>query len=241
MKLLLFFICLSNHLFALTGIICSHPMESIGVKQGMEGAAFHIAQREGVEGTFMGHPAVFIQSRPGKVSSAIAATILIEHFSVDRVLYLGSCGAVGDLEVGDLVLGQTYLAYDIDSRPFKSRYTIPMLDIDYLEADLHLLTKAEQIASNLQLPFQTGLMLTADRFLHTPEHLQEVRTLFPQALSVDMESASVAQTCFEFGIPCLILRFVSSDIAHFDRLAWENFIKDKMPLLSQKLLSNLLE
>ena len=64
-----------------------------------------------------------------------------------------------------------------------------------------------------------GLLIAGDRFVATAAESAALRRLLPDALAVDMESAAVAQVCWDYGVPFAVMRTVSDradDAAHVD-------------------------
>jgi adenosylhomocysteine nucleosidase len=53
-----------------------------------------------------------------------------------------------------------------------------------------------------------GIVATGDAFVESGEKRKELRDGL-QADAVEMEGAAVAQVCYEFKVPCLIVRSVS--------------------------------
>ncbi|MCZ6457685.1 MAG: 5'-methylthioadenosine/S-adenosylhomocysteine nucleosidase, partial [Actinobacteria bacterium] len=54
-----------------------------------------------------------------------------------------------------------------------------------------------------------GLILSGDRFIDNDADRAELRSLFPDALAVEMEGAAVAQVCAEHRIPFVVIRAIS--------------------------------
>jgi adenosylhomocysteine nucleosidase len=48
--------------------------------------------------------------------------------------------------------------------------------------------------------------------MHKPERIAAVSKLFPKMRAIEMESAAIAQACYLFKVPCLVIRALS-DIA----------------------------
>ena len=61
-----------------------------------------------------------------------------------------------------------------------------------------------------------GVIATGDQFISSESYVKELQTKF-DALACEMEGASVARVCDQFGVPCAILRCMSDKadgIAH---------------------------
>jgi nucleoside phosphorylase len=53
-----------------------------------------VGSRDFIEGTWRGLDVVVVFSRWGKVAAAVTATILLQHFAVDGIFFVGVAGAV---------------------------------------------------------------------------------------------------------------------------------------------------
>lgn len=66
-----------------------------------------------------------------------------------------------------------------------------------------------------------GLIVSGDQFVHGQDHLKQILSNFDDVLALDMESACIAQTCYTFDIPFIIMRTVSDFVdknAHEENL-----------------------
>ena len=70
----------------------------------------------------------------------------------------------------------------------------------------------------------TGLICSGDKFISTPEEISFIRSKFPEVRAVDMESASIAQTCIMCNVPFAIIRIVSDTPGEGENISqYENF------------------
>ena len=203
-------------------------------------------QRSYYLGTLAGHDVVVVFSRWGKVAASATVTNLITEFNVNAVLFSGVAGGLSpDLKVGDIVVGDTFLQYDLDARPIVPQFEAPLLGVARFPANPELTRLLEaaagafaskniktivgaEIASRFQLhtpSVHRGLIISGDRFIGSQAEAQKLRDLVSEALCVEMEGAAVAQVCYEYGIPCGVLRVISDsadDNAPVDFLAFVN-------------------
>lgn len=183
------------------------------------------------------HQVVSVFSGWGKVASAATAAILISRFNVDMIVLAGLCGGVGkNIHIGDVIIANSLIQYDLDASPIFPKYEIPLRGISRIPADHSLVEKAlsgcqcvvNQPAlrqsltafGNASPKVITGLIATGDQFISDAQTIQALRAELPELLGVEMEGAAVAQVCYEFGVPSLIIR-VASDNA--DDAAPEKF------------------
>ncbi len=81
-----------------------------------------------------------------------------------------------------------------------------------------------------------GLICSGDRFISKPAHLAVIKSYFPKALAVDMESGALAQVCYLLGVPFLSFRILSDTPGAPDRFAqytdfWETISHRAIDLL----------
>ena len=84
--------------------------------------------------------------------------------------------------------------------------------------------------------FTNGLLVSGDWFMTEPEKLYKVKADFPNALAVDMESTSIAQACYLYHCPLMVIRQISDIVgeAHEQDVYeafWENAPEEAAHLL----------
>lgn len=189
-----------------------------------------IGQRDYYEGDLFGMPCVLVLARIGKVAASATAVTLIREFSVDAVLFTGLAGAVSpELRVGDIVIGDTFLQYDLNVSPLFPRYEVPLLGRSHFQAHagladtLHLSAHdylAQSFAADIPAPvreafavqapqIRRGLIISGDCFVNDRQAVHGLRADLPDALCVEMEGAAVGQVCHEYDIPFAVVRTVS--------------------------------
>ena len=55
----------------------------------------------------------------------------------------------------------------------------------------------------------SGLIISGDQFVASATSVDLLRAALPDALAVEMEGAAIAQVCYEYGVPCAIVRTIS--------------------------------
>ena len=178
---------------------------------------------------------VLVVSKMGKVAAATTATALIERFGVERMVFTGVAGGLGQgVNVGDVVVGQAFVQHDLDVSPLFPRYEVPLYGKACFDGDTALTTAlwhASQQALSETLLRQAypaakvhlGLIASGDRFVSDAaesNHLSSaLRAAGHAALAVEMEGAAVAQVCHDYGVPFAAVRTISDradDSAHAD-------------------------
>lgn len=178
------------------------------------------------EGNIGSVDVVLVKSGIGKVNAAIATTLLITFFEADTVINTGSAGGIGEkLKVGDLILS-TELSYnDADARAFGYSFgQIPQMPERYKadEATLSLLKKAA-LDSNWDV--KQGLIVTGDSFISDQDNIFQIKNYFKEAMVTEMEGAAVAQTCFQFQVPFVVVRAVSDVADEEASVSFNEFIE----------------
>ena len=101
-----------------------------------DASCHHVAGREFWVGHLQGHSVVAVLSGIGKVAAAITATVLIEKYQVQRILFTGVAGGLAShVKVGDVVVGAELLQHDIDASPLFPQYEVPLLSLSRFPAD----------------------------------------------------------------------------------------------------------
>jgi adenosylhomocysteine nucleosidase len=222
------------------GIISALQEEQQGLVEAMQGPATLIhGMRTYTAGRIAGIDAVCVLSRIGKVAAATTATMLIEKFGVTHLLFTGVAGA-GDagVKVGDIVVAESLVQYDMDASPLFPRYEVPLTGLSHFQSDLHLsnmvadaagrflesgfeeaIDAAERRDFRLARPrVHRGLIASGDQFISSAVHINALNGALPGLLAVEMEGAAVAQVCFELGVPFAVIRTISDnaneDAAH---------------------------
>ena len=177
-------------------------------------------------GHLHGHDVVAVLSRIGKVAAATTATVLIERFAVDRILFTGVAGGIArGVKRGDVVVADAFLQHDLDASPLFPRYEVPLYGTDRFPTDpvltQKLLAAVQQALHGARL--HRGLIASGDRFVASAAESQALQAALPDALAVEMEGAAFAQVCKDYGVPFAAVRTISDradDAAHGDFLSF---------------------
>lgn len=143
-----------------------------------------------------------------KVNAAIATQILINKFEVTHIVLTGVAGALSrELEIGDIVISNEVAYHDV-AHGILTEYHPWMEDI-YFRADVELLKLCKDIANSLPISSKchVGRIITGEAFITQNERERLIADFNP--LCVDMESASVAHTCYVNKIPFIVIRSMS--------------------------------
>lgn len=187
-----------------------------------------LAGYEFSRGKLHGVEVVLLKSGIGKVNAALSTTLLLERFAPEVVINTGSAGGFdAALNVGDVVISTEVYHHDVDVTVFGyAPGQVPGLPARFA-ADAALASQAKQAIAQVQLPGQqivSGEIASGDAFMHEPARVEAVRTLFPQMKAVEMEAAAIAQVCYQFQVPFLIIRSLSDIAGKESNLSFEQFL-----------------
>jgi len=167
------------------------------------------------EGTYNGKEVVVAYSKIGKVFATLTATILIEKFECDTLLFSGVAGAISDeLKVGDLIIADGLCQHDLDITAFGHAHGyVPEGEV-CVASDEKLREVAKQVASVKGLVLREGIIATGDQFVADEERKNWIGKTF-KADALEMEGAAVAVVCSALNVPFFVLRAIS-DAADMD-------------------------
>lgn len=179
------------------------------------------------DGTIYEQEVTVVRSGIGKVNAAIATALLIDTFEVDTVINTGSAGGIGKgLSVGDLVLA-TELSYnDADAQVFGYAFgQIPQMP-DRYTADQELIKMVKAAALATDWSVEEGLVVSGDSFIASKEQTNHIKEHFPEVLVTEMEGAAVAQTCYQFNVPFVVVRALSDTADEEASVSFDEFIDE---------------
>lgn len=143
----------------------------------------------------------------GKVNAAVGATALIERERPDAIISSGVAGAIdASLRPMDVIVARQVAYHDVwcgPPNPFGLVQGFPQ----YFDADADLYAKAMSLSVD-GLTIKGGLQVSGDRFI-VADDIPALHSLYPEALSADMESGALSQTCYRYGIPFISFRIIS--------------------------------
>ena len=221
-----------------------------------------LGERTFYRGTLNGIDCVACFSKWGKVAATITTTLMIDHFHITDLVFIGTAGALSDeLNVGDVVVARKLVQHDLDARPIIRRFQIPLTDMIYIESDQKLSKLAADSVNTLiskelceiigrdaakefsfiQPRLWQGDIASGDQFINSDEKRQELISLLPEVLCVEMEGAAVAQVCYEFQLPFTVIRIISDKANHDARVDFGRFTKAVANIYSRAIIREMLE
>jgi len=173
-----------------------------------------------VTGTIGDKQIVMQQCGIGKVNSTIGAVEMIDNYSPDLVISSGVAGGASlKLNITDVVVATACTYHDA--------YCGSECELGQLLGLPAKFTTPEQLvekalALDCGTPVHAGLIVSGDWFVDSQDKMRSILNDFPDAMAVDMESCSIAQTCHIYGVPFISFRIIS-DIPLSDHKASQYF------------------
>ncbi len=178
-------------------------------------------------GILRNQPVVIVKSGVGKVYAASAATVLINEFDVNAVIFSGVAGGVDpSLKLGDIVVADKLIQHDLGTR---TKDGFQWTENSFTPNEL-LSQLAVKSAQKTEFPLEDfqgvvvkpnivrGTIVTGDQFIMSNDYVDWLFDKFG-ASCTEMEGAAVAAVCEEFHVPYTVVRCLSDradDIADVD-------------------------
>lgn len=198
---------------------------------------YTIANSLFIEGKINEKEVVLLKSGIGKVNAAMATTILMERFNPNVVINTGSAGGFStNLSVGDIVISDEVVHHDVDATAFNYEYgQVPRLPATF-KADASLIEETKQVMDELDLNYEIGLVATGDSFMSDEEKIERVKEIFPNILAAEMEGAAIAQVCYQYSIPFIVIRAISDVAGKDSPVSFEQFLQKATKNASEIIL-----
>ena len=164
----------------------------------------------GFTGTVNGKPLSVMGSGMGQPSFTIYATELFSQFGVERIIRVGTIGAISPkVEVGDVVV-----ATGAHTDSSMNQLRIPGINFSAV-ADFHLAQAAYEASLTPQAgvdgTVHLGTVISRDHFYFTPQGQTEALAAYG-VLGVEMEAAALYGVAAEYGKQALAVLTVSDHL-----------------------------
>ncbi|RKQ37863.1 5'-methylthioadenosine/S-adenosylhomocysteine nucleosidase [Oceanobacillus halophilus] len=191
-----------------------------------------------VEGKLHGKDVVLLKSGIGKVNAAMATTIMHERYAPSYVINTGSAGGFSEkLDVGDVVISSKVVHHDVDVTAFNYDYgQVPAMPAMYT-ADSNLISKAVNAVEYLGLNYEEGIIATGDSFMDDAERVTFIRDKFPSMIASEMEAAAVAQVCYQYNKPFVIIRALSDIAGKESSISFDAFLEKAAKNAAELIMS----
>lgn len=184
------------------------------------------------DATLNGIGYTFFHAGWGKTASAGAMQYVIDHFSPNLIVNLGTCGGFeSEVEQDDVILVERTFMYDIVEL-MGDFGSVP----DYYASTLDL----SWLPKPYPYPVRCGILASADSDL-PPERIPQLKT--QGVIAADWESAALAWVAQKNGVRLLILRAVSDLVSEQGGEAYDNIalFKERTKGIMRRLIEQLPE
>jgi len=164
-------------------------------------------------GALCGRPVVIAQAGIGKVLSAAGTAAMLNNYDISEVIFTGIAGGVGDeTDVLDVVIGTRLVQHDygqITNGGFEW-WEGENSEAGFYPCDGELVNRAFNAAREVVGPEHVfkGVIASGDQFVASESYVKLLRDDF-DAIACEMEGASVALVCTQYGVPFVVVRTMS--------------------------------
>lgn len=186
--------------------------------------------------SYAGHELIIAYSKIGKVFSAITASVMIERYGAKTLLFSGVAGGISkELKIGDLIMASALCQHDVDITAFgHPDGFIPESSV-MIETDEDLRSLASEIAVDMGIDLYEGIIATGDQFVASSERKAWIEKIF-HADALEMEGASVACVCHNFGVPFFVLRAISDSADGSADVDFDTFLQSSAQVSAKFIL-----
>ena len=163
-----------------------------------------------VIGTLDGAEIILQQCGIGKVNSAIGAVEMIDCYQPDLIMSTGVAGGADvTLSPLDVVVAAECAYHDAYCGEEVARGQIMGQPARFVSPKA-LVDKALALSGVVDgIKIRSGLTVSGEWFVDSREKMRQILADFPDAVAVDMESCSIAQTCHIYQTPFISFRIIS--------------------------------
>jgi len=211
-------------------------------------------------GSLWGHDVVLAFSKWGKVAAASTATVLLDRYGCDILIFTGVAGSARqDVKIGDVIIADKLIQHDMDvsASTWFEKFEVPGLKLKYFpvrnqhvdqarEAATTFFSEDPKLPEHLQ-PFgilvptvHTGTIASGDQFIGSLEKLAEMRSEIEGLACVEMEGAAVAQVAYEHQVSVIVIRSISDNADHTAHVDFPKFVEQVASYYSRGIVKNLL-
>lgn len=163
-------------------------------------------------GTIETIPVVALFCGVCKTNAAVATQILIDTFGCDIIINAGTAGGMDEkLKILDTVVATEVAHWDVADGILTEYH--PWAESIYFKSDIKLIEASKKaVTKNGIKNVYFGRMVTGEAFIE--DNFRDDINKKYAPLCVDMESASIAQTCYVNCVPFIIVRSITDTAEH---------------------------
>ena len=155
----------------------------------------------------------------GKVNAAVKAAGFIEKYNPNYVVSFGYAGGIKPfVHKNDIVFGNRVFYHDVwcgEPNLFGQVQGYPQF---FECAENKAIANFIVVASDIHSQIHTGAIATGDHFVTKASEADRIRSISWDTLCVDMESAAIAQVCYDNNVPFLAYKLISDVIGESDQM-----------------------
>lgn len=193
------------------------------------------------EATLNNQNIILTESGIGKTNAARTTQILIDYYKPEAIFNIGVAGGIAkNLKVGDVIISTSLVQHDFDITAFNHpKGYIPNIG-NNIPIDNNLLNTTKTILDTNNISYKEGVIASGDIFCTKESMATKINTQF-NALCVEMEGASIAQTAYLSKTPCLVIRSISDCQDNNNKVTYEEFLEtssNKVAQIMYTILTN---
>lgn len=176
----------------------------------------------------------------GKGSAVLATSILLNHYSIDALLNIGTAGGLDENEeVLDIVVSDSVVQHDFDTSPIDGDEGYGL----FFKADENLINIVRQVMQDMHFRAHVGMVASGDQFIAEQAQIDRILTRFPKAICAEMEAGGIAQAAACYNVPFVVIRSLS-DIAvkegsHMDFIEYVSVASERSARFCEKIVASL--
>jgi adenosylhomocysteine nucleosidase len=188
---------------------------------------------------------ILVKSGIGLANAAIAGSLIYETLSFDCILLLGVAGSItSDLDIGDLIVANeviqhdSYFSSENGNELMAPGYPYVSLTRELRESPRFKVGEdyknliCKNLFNTTNLKIKEGILLSGSEFVGSAIRKNELKSLHPDALGVEMEASALALVARKVGIPFIALKTIA------DKLKPDNTIADDYNMFLAKASEN---
>lgn len=185
------------------------------------------------EATLNNQNIILTESGIGKTNAARTTQILIDYYKPEAIFNIGVAGGIAkNLKVGDIIISTSLVQHDFDITAFDHpKGYIPNIG-NTIPIDNNLLNTTKTILDTNTVAYKEGVIASGDIFCAKESMATKINTQF-NALCVEMEGASIAQTAYLSKTPCLVIRSISDCPDNHNKVTYEEFLETSSKKVAQ--------
>lgn len=204
------------------------------IVKSIAGNEYHAGQLNGVH-------VVIVKCGIGKVNSAVATQVMIDHFDVDLIINTGVAGSLSkNLDIFDIVISTDLVQHDFDTtRAGDVLGLVPGFESVAFNVNEQLYNLAFEVGKSLftESNVYLGRIATGDQFISDNSRKDEIVKSFG-AVCTEMEGCAIAQTCTLNNMPFLVIRSISDKADNSAEIDYFDFV-NKAAINSAMLVEEL--